>query len=82
MCLVNKTGLNVKQLHEGKQGMFSFKGRNFIYIFVTVFQRTSVRNNSIQFNTLFIYVLSLIVNGQLQSQHEYKEITIIIIIIK
>jgi hypothetical protein len=53
MSSVNKTGLNLKQLHEGKQDMFPFKGRNFIYMFVAVFQRTShkniLSNNSVQF---------------------------------
>jgi hypothetical protein len=33
--------------------------------------KTTATYNSIQFNSLFIYVLSSTANGQLQSQHEY-----------
>jgi hypothetical protein len=37
-------------------------------------QRASnIEGMIIQFNSLFIYVLSSNVNGQLESQHEYKQ---------
>jgi hypothetical protein len=32
-----------------------------------------MKHNSIQLNSLFIYVLSSTANGQLRSQHEYKQ---------